>query len=342
MSLSSITSGLNSAANQLGSLTQNSTSSATTLPSWYDTAQQNLVNSATANAGNVPQLQNTVAGQAINQLSGSNNPFTQAQSTLGTIASGAANPWITNADGTITPNTNTALGGLAASEQQALNNTLPQLASQTGAGGTATGQFGSLRGQTAQQNAYGNALNTMNTALNTAALNNQATGVNAATGQSTSGAQGTAAETTLGQAQQASPLTSTAQLANILGTIQAPTTVTNTTNESPLSVLQQGQSLLSSMANAGGLSGISSSLGSLLSNAINGNSLPTGVPAGSTLNSSGLYTAPDGSTYSSTGAWVSGSNTSSPAGVTGNTGTLDQQNQAQSGDSNSNVEQTGT
>ena len=184
MALSSITSGLNSTANQLGSLTQNSTSSATTLPSWYDTAQQNLVNSATANAGNVPQLQNTVAGQAINQLSGSNNPFTQAQSTLGTIASGAANPWITNADGTITPNTNTALGGLAASEQQALNNALPQLASQTGAGGTATGQFGSLRGQTAQQNAYGNALNTMDTALNTAALNNQSTGVNAATGQS--------------------------------------------------------------------------------------------------------------------------------------------------------------
>ena len=61
-------------------------------------------------------------------------------------------------------------------------------------------------------------------------------------------------------------------LANILGTIQAPTTVTNTTNESPLSVLQQGQSLLSSMGQAGGLSGISSSLGSLLSNAINGNS----------------------------------------------------------------------
>jgi len=342
MALSSIVSGLNSTANQLGSLTQNSSSTATTLPSWYDTAQQNLVNSATANAAAVPALQNTVAGQAINQLSGSNNPFTQAQGTLNTIASGAANPWITNANGSISPNTNTALGGLAASEQQALNNTLPQIGAQTGAGATSTGQFGSLRGQTAQENAYGNALNTMNTALNTAALNNQSTGANAASAESQSGAQGTAAETTLGQAQQASPLTATADLASILGSVQAPTTVTNTTNESPLSVLQQGESLLSNMGNAGGLSGIASKVGSLLSNAFNGNSLPAGVPSGSTLNSNGLYTAPDGSTYSPTGAWVSGSNTSSPAGVTGNTGTLDQQNSGQSGDASSNVEDTGT
>ena len=270
MALSSIVSGLNSTANQLGSLGTNSTSSTTTLPSWYDTAQQNLVNSATANAGNVPQLQNTVAGQAINSLSGPNNPFTQAQGTLGTIASGAANPWITNADGTITPNTNTALGGLAASEQQSLNQALPQVADQAGAGGTATGQFGSLRSQTARDTAIGNADATMNTALNTAALNNQATGVNAATGQSQSGSQGTAAETTLGQAQQASPLTATAQLANILGTIQAPTTVTNTTNTSPLSVLNAlsqysaanpngiGSSLIQSIGSGLGLSNLTS------------------------------------------------------------------------------------
>ena len=269
MALSSIVSGLNSTANKLGSLGTNSTSTATTLPSWYDTAQQNIVNNATANAANVPSLQNTVAGNAINQLNGPNNPFTQAQTTLHTIASGAANPWITNANGTITPDTSTALGGLAASEQQALNNALPQIGAQSGAGATSAGQFGSLRGQTAQQNAYGNALNTMNTALNTAALNNQATGVNAATGQSQSGSQGTAAQTTLGQAQQASPLTSTAMLANILSGVQAPTTVTNTTNVSPLSLLSGlsnyatnnpsgiGSSLINSLAGLAGLGGSS-------------------------------------------------------------------------------------
>ena len=265
MALSSIVSGLNSTANELGSLGTNSSSTATTLPSWYDTAQQNLVNSATANAAAVPALQNTVAGQAINQLSGSNSPFTQAQGTLNTIASGAANPWITNANGSISPNTNTALGGLAASEQQALNTTLPQIGAQTGAGATSAGQFGSLRGQTAQENAYGNALNTMNTALNTAALNNQSTGANAASAESQSGAQGTAAETTLGQAQQASPLTATADLASILGSVQAPTTVTNTTNVSPLSLLNG----LSNYA-AGNPNGLGSSLISSLGNFITG------------------------------------------------------------------------
>jgi hypothetical protein len=275
MALSSITSGLNTAANQIGSLSTDSTSTATTLPSWYTAAQQNLVNNAITNSANVPQLQNTVAGNAINQLNGPNNPFTNAQSTLQTISSGAANPWITNADGSITPNTNTALGGLAASEQQMLNTTLPGIGAQAGAGGTATGQFGSLRGQTAQQQAYANALAAMNKDLNQAALTNQATGANAASAESQSGAQGTAAETTLGQAQQASPLTSTANLASILGTVQAPTTVTNTSNLSPLSVLRQGQSLLSSMGAAGGLGKIATNFGNLLSSALNGNSPST-------------------------------------------------------------------
>ena len=365
-------SSLNSAANQIGSLSTDSSSTATTLPSWYSTAQQNLVNQATSNAANMPQLQNTVAGQAINMLSGPNNPFNQAQNTfnsvagntapftqaqtglgsvagntapfsqaqnmlntvgnntapfsqaenaLNTFASGAANPFIVNADGSVSPNTNTAMGGLFAAQNQQLNQALPELSAQTGAGGTASGQFGSLRGQTAQENAIANALATMQTAQNQAALNNQQTGASAAANIGNVGAQqaaaqtnalnglgnvgaqqaaaqtnalnglgnvasqqataqnqaasglnnvgqyGTAAETTLGQAQQASPLTSTANLASILGTVQAPTTVTNTKNLSPLTVLQQGQSLLNSMSAAGGLGKIATNFGNLLSSA---------------------------------------------------------------------------
>ena len=365
-------SSLNSAANQIGSLSTDSSSTATTMPSWYSTAQQNLINQATSNAANVPQLQNTVAGQAINMLSGPNNPFNQAQNTfnsvagntapftqaqtglgsvagntapfsqaqnmlntvgnntapfsqaenaLNTFASGAANPFIVNADGSVSPNTNTAMGGLFAAQNQQLNQALPELSAQTGAGGTASGQFGSLRGQTAQENAIANALATTQTAQNQAALNNQQTGASAAANIGNVGAQqaqaqnqaaanlgnvgaqqaqaqtnalnglgnvasqqataqnqaasglnnvgqyGTAAETTLGQAQQASPLTSTANLASILGTVQAPTTVTNTKNLSPLTVLQQGQSLLGSMSAAGGLGKIATNFGNLLSSA---------------------------------------------------------------------------
>jgi hypothetical protein len=58
----------------------------TSMPSWYDTAQQNVVSQAATAAGQAPTLQNTVAGQAINNLSGAQNPFLQAQDTLGQIA----------------------------------------------------------------------------------------------------------------------------------------------------------------------------------------------------------------------------------------------------------------
>jgi hypothetical protein len=237
------------------------------MPSWYDQAQQNVVNQATANSANVPQLQNTVAGQAINNLSGPNNPFSTAQTGLNSILSGAATPWITNANGTVSPNTSTALGGLAASEQQSLNTALPQVTSQAGAGGTATGQFGSLRGQTAQENAIGTANAAMDTALNQAALQNQQTGVSAATGLGNVGSQGTTAETTLGQAQQASPLQGTVDLANILNTINAPTTTTQTQVASPLNVLSAlaGQS----GSATGSLGSITSGLGSLISGGSN-------------------------------------------------------------------------
>ena len=72
-------------------LTSTATES-TSMPTWYDTAQQNIVNQATQAAGNMPTLQNTVAGGAISNLSGANNPFFNAQNTLSSIGQGAANP----------------------------------------------------------------------------------------------------------------------------------------------------------------------------------------------------------------------------------------------------------
>ena len=65
----------------------------TTLPSWFDTAQQNVVNQAQSAFGAAPTPQNTVAQNAINQLSQPNNAFQQAAGTAQNIATGAANPW---------------------------------------------------------------------------------------------------------------------------------------------------------------------------------------------------------------------------------------------------------
>lgn len=234
------------------------TSSTTTLPSWYDTAQQNIVSQAQAGASQIPQLQNTVAGGAIQNLSGANNPFFTAQGQLQQIGSGAANPWITDTAGNVTPNTATPLGGLFAAQNQQLNQILPTVTAPAQAGAIGSGNFGSLRGQTAVDLAKANALADLQTKQMQAALQAQQTGVNAAQALGNVGAQGTSTMTTLGQAQQASPLTAVADLAQILGAVRAPATVTQSAQLSPLS---QVGSLASALG--GGVSGLNSLVGTL-------------------------------------------------------------------------------
>jgi hypothetical protein len=215
----------------------NKAQQSTTMPEWYDTAQQNIVSQAGTAAGNMPSLQNTVAGQAINNLSGPSNPFMQAQSTLGQIGTGAANPWITSPTGQVTPNTNTAMGGLFQAQNQQLNQLMPQYTAPVTGANVASGNFGSLRGQTAYNKAMGDAQANLFAQQMQAALQNQATGVNAATGLSNTGAQGTTAMTTLGQAQQSDPFTAAANYGKIVGGITSPTTVQNTTQLSPLNTI---------------------------------------------------------------------------------------------------------
>lgn len=220
----------------LNSLISDTTASTTTLPSWYDTAQQNIVSQAQSGAAQVPQLQNTVAGGAIQNLSGAQNPFFTAQGQLAQIGSGAANPWITDTTtGQVTPNTQTALGGLFQAQNQQLNQLMPTAIAPAQAGAIGSGNFGSLRGQTAVNTAKANALADLQAKQFAAALQNQQTGVNAAQALSNVGSQGTSTMTTLGQAQQASPLTAVSDLAQILGAVRAPATVTQSTQLSPLS-----------------------------------------------------------------------------------------------------------
>jgi hypothetical protein len=251
----------------------------TTMPSWYDTAQQNIVNQAGTASGNMPALQNTVAGQAINNLSGPSNPFMQAQGTLGQISTGAANPWITSPTGQVTPNTNTAMGGLFAAQNQQLDQLMPQYTAPVTGANVASGNFGSLRGQTAYNKAMGDAQANLFAQQMQAALQNQATGVNAATGLGSVGTQGTTAMTTLGQAQQSDPFTAAANYGKIVGGITAPTTVENTTQLSPLNTIGSLISAGSGVYNAvnQGLSGTQyKDFGGLLGSIFNPNS--TGSP----------------------------------------------------------------
>jgi hypothetical protein len=299
----------------LSNLATSTGSSTTTLPSWYDAAQQNLINNAASAAGSAPQLNQTVAQGAINTLQQPNNAFNQATNTLGSIASGAANPWITDpTTGAVTPNTNTAMGGLFAAQRDQLNQMLPTLTSGTEAGAIGSGNFGSLRGQTAVDTAKANALAQLQAQQMQSALQNQATGVNAGIGQSNAANQLLTDQMKVGQEQMAAPFTNAANYGNILASINAPQTVkTEKTPDfySQLGGLTSGLAGLGTSANniltqlgiKGGLSGLAGSIGKLFDSSSGGgggvsmdnvNSITT--PGGITLQprGDGTYTNPDG------------------------------------------------
>ena len=235
----------------LNNLISDTTTKATTLPTWMDQAQQNVVNMATSGAAQVPQLQNTVAGQAINTYGGASNPFSQAQNTLSGIASGAANPWITNAaTGQVTPNTNTALGGLFQAQNQQLQQLMPNITAPVTGANVASGNFGSLRGDTAYNKAMADAQAQLFTQQNQAALQNQQTGVQAGSAIGNIGAQDIAGANTLTNLQQTAPLSAAANLSKIIGGLSVPTSVTSSTQLSPLSQMGSLTSALGGGTNA--------------------------------------------------------------------------------------------
>jgi hypothetical protein len=218
--------------NNLLSDTQQTT---TTLPSWYDAAQQQVVGQGVQAFNQAPQMGQTVAQGAINQLQpGAANPFTQAQSSLQQISSGAANPWITDSSGYIAPNTNTAMGGLFAAQNQQLQQMMPNYTAPVQGANIASGNFGSLRGQTAYNKAMGDAMAELNTKQMQAALQNQQTGVQGAAQLGNVTQQGINAAMNVGKEQQNAPFTNVGNLASLLGTIQAPATVSSQKQLSPL------------------------------------------------------------------------------------------------------------
>jgi hypothetical protein len=207
-------------------LISGNTSQTTTMPAWYDQAQQNLVSQATTGAAAAPALNQTVAGQAINNLSGPNNPFMQGQNYLNQAAYGAANPWIVGEGGNVTPNTASRLGGLFQAQQDQLKANLPGITSPGDASSISGGNFGSLRGMSAANSAIGKAQADLNAEQMRAALQNESNLINAGTALGNIGAQGTSTMSTLGELQRSAPLTTVAQLSQILRNVNAPQTVT--------------------------------------------------------------------------------------------------------------------
>jgi hypothetical protein len=228
------------------------------MPSWYDTAQQDIAKQAGTAATSAPAPSATVAQGAINQLTGPTNAFTTAATTAQNIATGAANPWITDASGNVTPNTGTAMGGLFAAQNQQLKQMIPNITADPDAQSIASGGFGSLRGQTAANKAIADAQANLFAQQNQAALQNQQTGVTAATAAGGLTNEGINQLMNVGQYQQAAPFTNASNYGKVIGALQAPTTVTNKTQLSPLN---QVASLLSAVGGPTGDGGILKQLG---------------------------------------------------------------------------------
>lgn len=199
---------------------------------------------------------------------------------------------------TVAPNPNTALGGLFAAQNQQLQQLMPNVTAQPGAASIGAGQFGSLRGQTATNKAMGDAQAQLVAQQMQAALQNQQTGVNAAQGVGNVKQQEIKNLLDVGGYQQASPFTNISNYGKILGGVQAPTTVTNQTQLSPLNQYAGLLSLLGGASGSGGVLGqlgVPGGLQGLMRNI--GSQLGFGTSAGSGLSSNltaGTYPLADG------------------------------------------------
>lgn len=298
----------------LNNLLSDTQQTQTTMPAWYDQAQQSIVQQGTQAAAAAPTQGQTTAQQAINTLQGPSNPFTQAQGTLQQISSGAANPWITNpTTGAVTPNTQTAMGGLFQAENQQLNQLMPNYTANANAGAIASGNFGSLRGQTAVDKAKADAFSNLTAQQMAAALQNQQTGQAAAANLGNVGSQGITSEMNVGAAQQNAPFQTPGNLASLLGTLQAPTTVTSQKQLAPLGQLTAIGNTLQ-----GGLNGLTNIAGTTAGKNIL-NSLGLGNLFGTTPVIPGTTGTGANAGGSSTGA--GGVNAGSTAGTGNATGT---------------------
>lgn len=236
---------------------------AVSLPSWYTTAQQDVANQAKTAASAMPAFSATPGAGAVAGMMDPNNVFNQGQNALSTIASGAANPWMTNASGQTTGNPATAMGGLFNAQTDYLNQILPNVTAAPTAGAIGSGQFGSLRGMTAAQKARGDAFSDLAQKQMTAALQNQATGVQAGTGLGTTGLQESQAATGLTDLQTKYPFAGAINYGNLINAMKVPETRNTQVQYSPLS---QATGVLSILNNTGGIGGATGAGAGLINN----------------------------------------------------------------------------
>lgn len=233
----------------LNDLVTNKDISTTTLPSWYSTAQQNLVNQATG--VNAPAIGDTAAQSAVSAF-GAGSPFTSGQNILQSIGSGAANPWLVTTDATgaqtVKPNVATSLGGLFQAQSDYLGDILPDIQAEETAKAISGGGFGGRMNISGLARETGKAYSDLAQKQMQAALQAQQTGVAAGAGLGNLGQDLVQSAINTGTFQQNAPYAGSTNLANILGKVD-PGKATTTSRE--LGGLNQIMGLLT--ATQGGL-----------------------------------------------------------------------------------------
>jgi hypothetical protein len=147
------------------------------------------------------------------------------------------------------------MGGLFQAQNQQLNQLMPQYTAPVTGANVASGNFGSLRGDTAYNKAMADAQANLFAQQNQAALQNQQTGVQAGIGAGNTAQTGINNALTVGQYQQASPFTNVSNYGKVIGGVQAPTTVTNQTQLSPLNQIMGAVNLMGGATGGGGVLG---------------------------------------------------------------------------------------
>jgi len=197
----------------------------TTMPSWYEAAQQGAVNKAMNVA---PGQVDPNISSALSNVFAPGSGFTAGQSILEDIGTGIANPWLTSASGEVTPNTNTALGGYIQSQRDYMNQMLPGAVAESTAGRIAGGDFGSSMNRAAEIAARGRVMGEAEQRQLKAILDAQQTGVAAGAGLGNLANALTQGATNAMTFQANLPYAQTENLAKILGNIKTGQTQTTT------------------------------------------------------------------------------------------------------------------
>lgn len=208
----------------LSNMLTNKEVSTESLPSWFTDAQTQAIDAISDVKS--PEVSATAAQSAINAFGEGTNPFASAQSTLESIGSGAANPWLVSG----APDKSTALGGLFAAQTEQAKQFMPEIDTAQTARNIAGGDFGSAMNLGGVSRARANFLTDLYQKQMQSALQNQQTGVAAGSALGNVGNQLVQSALNTGTFQQNAPFAGALNLANVVGKLQAPKTTTKSTD----------------------------------------------------------------------------------------------------------------